>query len=131
MFHINWLAAVAAGVLGFFPGAIWYSKLMFLPAWQADTGLSKPPEKPSEAVRIVTGLVLSIFSAIIFAVLMGRGPDLLDSVHAALAVAIAFITPAFAIQYLFEGKPLRLTLINGGYHTVQFLIFGIVLGLWH
>jgi hypothetical protein len=31
---------------------------------------------------------------------------------------------------LFEHKSLKLFLVNGGYHTVQFTVIGLVLGLW-
>jgi hypothetical protein len=30
---------------------------------------------------------------------------------------------------LFERRPLSLWLINGGYHTVQFTLFGLIIGL--
>ena len=35
------------------------------------------------------------------------------------------------ISYLFERRPLNLWLINGGYHTLQFTLFGLILGLMH
>lgn len=34
-------------------------------------------------------------------------------------------------QLLFEQKPLRLFLINGGYHSLQYTLIGLILGLWH
>ena len=35
------------------------------------------------------------------------------------------------INYLFEARSLKLFVINGGYHTLQFTLYGLVLGLWH
>jgi hypothetical protein len=127
---INWLAAVAAGILGFFPGAVWYSPLMFLKPWQADAGISGHGGGMGMAARLGLGLLMSLIAALLFAMLVGPNPTLFHSVKFGLVVGVGFITTAFAIQYLFEGKTLRLTLINGGYHTVQFLIYGIVIGLW-
>ena len=37
----------------------------------------------------------------------------------------------FGINYQFAQRSFKLWLIDGGYHTAQFLIFGLVLGLWH
>jgi hypothetical protein len=37
---------------------------------------------------------------------------------------------AAGINYQFAQRSLRLWLIDGGYHLVQFLLFGLVLGLW-
>jgi hypothetical protein len=131
MAEINWLAAVAAGILGFLPGALWYSKLMFLKAWQAETGIEGHVDNMPESVRMASGLALSVAAAIAFAFFLGPLPPLQSALMWGLVVGAAFITTALGIQYLFEGKSLRLTLINGGYHIVQFVTFGFVLGLWH
>jgi hypothetical protein len=41
------------------------------------------------------------------------------------------VAGSFGINYLFEQRSLRLFLINGGYHTLQYTLIGLVLGLWH
>jgi hypothetical protein len=128
---INWLAAVAAGVLGFFHGAVWYSPVMFLNAWQKDMGLTGHQGGMSMAARLGSGILLSVIAAGVFAWLLGPEPDLGRALVAAVAVAVGIITTSFGIQYLFEGRTLRVTLINGGYHLVQFVIYALVLGLWH
>ena len=38
--HINWLAAVAAGLSAFLVGGIWYSKALFGNAWMTDSNLT-------------------------------------------------------------------------------------------
>jgi hypothetical protein len=130
MNDINWIGAIVAGVLGFFPGAVWYSPVMFLKAWQADMGISGHTGGPSMAVRLVSGAACSIVSALAFAWLVGPDPALDVALLAGAIVAVAIITPSFGIQYLFETRTVRVTLINGGFHLVQFLIFGLVLSLW-
>jgi hypothetical protein len=42
---------------------------------------------------------------------------------------LGFAATSFGISYLFEQRPLGLWLINGGYHVLQFTLYGIVLGL--
>jgi hypothetical protein len=121
---------VVAGVLGFFHGAVWYSPLMFLKPWQTDMGISGEQGGMSMAPRLVSGLILSVVAAVAFAWLLGPEPGLRTSLIAAAVVAIGLITTSFGIQYLFEGRTVRVTLINGGYHFVQFLIYALVLGLW-
>jgi hypothetical protein len=129
--EVNWIAAVVAGIVGFLPGALWYSPTMFLNAWQREIGMTGHEGGLSFPARLATGAILSVIAALAFAFLIGPWPTLKFAVAAALAVGIAFITTAFGIQHAFEGKSPRLTLISGGYHTVQFLIYGIILGLWH
>ena len=41
----------------------------------------------------------------------------------------AMVAASFGINYLFERKSLKLWMINGGYHTLQFTLFGLILSL--
>jgi hypothetical protein len=34
------------------------------------------------------------------------------------------------LNYQFERRPAKLLLVNGGYHTVQYTLYGAILGLW-
>ena len=130
MHEINWIAAVVAGLVGFFPGSLWYSPLMFLNAWIADSGHRGHGGDMALPSRLLAGVTLSVVSACVFAILLGPAPSLDQAVIGGAAIGV-LITMAFAIQYLFEGKTVRLTLINGGYHLLQFVIYGLILGLWH
>ena len=85
----------------------------------------------SEATRFAVGITLSVVAAIVFAAFLGPEPPLGGAVLWGLAVGLAFITTSFGIQHLFEGRTARVALINGGYHTAQFALFGVILGLWH
>lgn len=132
MADINWIAAIVAGILGFFVGGLWYSKLMFLKAWQADTGITDGHQgNISPAIRFGAGVALSVIAALAFAQWLGPRPPLAIALGWALVVGVGFITTSFGIQHLFEGRSARVALINGGYHTAQFLVFGLLLGLWH
>jgi hypothetical protein len=50
---------------------------------------------------------------------------------AGFSAGLCWVAASFGINYLFEQKTLTLFLVNGGYHTVQFTLYGLVLGLWH
>ena len=104
---------------------------MFLKPWQADTGITGHQGDMSPAVRFGGGIALSIVAALAFAYYLGPDPALGAALTGGLVVGLAFVTTSFGIQHLFEGRSARVALINGGYHTAQFLIFGLVLGLWH
>ena len=47
-----------------------------------------------------------------------------------LAVGAGLIAASFGINYQFANRSTRLWLIDSGYHTVQFCIYGLVIGLW-
>ena len=48
---------------------------------------------------------------------------------AGFAAGLCWVAAALGIDYLFERRPLSLWLINGGYHMLQFTLFGLILGL--
>jgi len=45
------------------------------------------------------------------------------------AAGLCWVAASYGISYGFERRPLKLWLINGGYHTLQFTLFGLILGL--
>ena len=53
------------------------------------------------------------------------------SVALYLLMLMGFVAMGFAINYAFAGRSLKLWLIDGGYHTMQFALYGLVLGAWH
>ncbi len=48
-----------------------------------------------------------------------------------LLVGAAFVAASFGINYQFADRKMTMWLIDGGYHTAQFVLFGLILGLWH
>ena len=47
----------------------------------------------------------------------------------AVLVGIGLVAASYGINYQFAQRSFKLWLIDGGYHAVQFLLFGIVFGL--
>jgi hypothetical protein len=133
MHQINLIAAIVAGIVGYFPGGLWYSKAMFLRRWAVEMGIdidNPPAEKQNHGVKIAIGVVTSIVAAIVVALIAGPAPGLCHAVLTGVAIA-GLIGSAFAIQYVFEDRSFAFWAINAGYHLVQFTIIGLVLGLWH
>ena len=127
---INWLAVIAAALSAFLLGGIWYGPL-FKNTWCREAGVD--PDKPNGHPARVFGVafVAALFSAVFFAWLLGPAPHLHLAVHHGFMVGLAFVAMSFAINYSFAGRSLKLWLIDGGYHTLQFLVYGLILGLWH
>ncbi|WP_309604756.1 DUF1761 domain-containing protein [Phenylobacterium sp.] len=129
--HVNWLAVLAAAVSSFVLGGIWYSAL-FAKAWQAAAGLSDEQIAGGDKRLIFGGgFVLSLIASAVFALFLGPNPALMLGFGAGFAAGLCWVTTSFGINYLFERRSLKLFLINGGYHTLQFTLIGVILGLWH
>ncbi len=73
--------------------------------------------------------ILSFIEAAQFAMFLGPKPGLQFGLGAGVSAGLCWVAASFGINYLFERRPLGLWFINGGYHTLQFTLYGLVLGL--
>lgn len=129
---INWLAAIVAAVTAFVLGGAWYSPALFANQWMKASGMTE--EKARQAnMPVVFGVsfVWALLGALCFAAFIGPKPDLGFAVAAGFATGLFWITGSYGINYQFEQRPLSLLAINGGYHTAQYTLYGLILGLWH
>ena len=130
MESMNIWAVLVAAVAAFVLGGIWYAPPVFGSAWQRETGLTDQQLKERN-VGAVFGIsfLLSLLAAAVFAMFLGPKPGLGFALGAGVAAGLCWVAASFGINYLFEKKSLKLFAINGGYHTAQFALYGLVLGL--
>lgn len=126
---INILAAVAAAVSSFMLGGLWYSKLLFETAWKRDSGAPEQPGHPAKVFGL--SFLFCLVAAVGFAALLGPEPPLQDALCTGLLVGLCFVATSYGINYQFAQRSIVLLAIDGGYHVGQFLLFGLILGLWH
>ena len=129
---INIWGVLAAAVAAFVLGGIWYAPPVFGNAWQRETGLSNEQlaaRKP--ALIFGVSFLLSLVAAFVFAMFLGPKPSLQLALGAGVAAGLCWVAASFGINYLFERRSFGLFLVNGGYHTLQFTLYGLILGLWH
>ena len=126
---IDYVAVLVAGLSAFLLGGLWYSPALFANKWMALTGLTEERlAAGSTAVVFGGAFLLSLIAAFVFAMFLGPNPGLQFATAAGFAAGLGWVATSFGINYLFERRPLRLALINGGYHTLQFTLYGVVLG---
>lgn len=127
---INYLAVIAAALSAFLLGSIWYGPL-FGRKWRELNEIWDDEKQEGHPARVFGGaFVFSLISAFVFAMFLGRGVELGFAVGVGFAAGFAWVASSFGINYLFAGKRLGLWLIDGGYHTLQFTLYGLILGLW-
>ncbi|HJN52667.1 MAG: DUF1761 domain-containing protein [Pseudomonadales bacterium] len=130
MFEINLLAVLAATLGSFMLGGLWYSKLAFFNVWMRESGYKE--ENAFHPARVFgVSFVCSLIAAVAFALALGPAPELLEALTKGLIVGVCFVATSFGINYQFATRSLQLLLIDSGYHTAQFALFGLVLGIWH
>jgi hypothetical protein len=130
--EINVWAVLAAGVSSMVLGGLWYSPVLFGKAWSAASGVTEAQQKSANMAKVMgTAFALAVIGAAVFAMFLGPRPALGFATAAGLSAGLCWVAGSFGINYLFEQRSMRLFLINGGYHTMQYTLIGAVLGLWH
>lgn len=127
---INYWAVLVAAASAFLLGGVWYGPL-FKHAWCREAGIDLNQSHGHPAKIFGGAFVLSLIAAVVFAMFLGPKPALGFAVGAGVAAGLCWVATSFGINYLFAGRSLKLWLIDGGYHTFQFALYGLVLGLWH
>ncbi len=131
MMGINPWAVLAAAVSSFVLGGLWYSGALFRRAWQRAALVDEARLKSGHPAAILGGaFALSLLAAFVFALFLGPHPTLALGLGAGAAAGLCWVAASFGINYLFERRSLALFLINGGYHALQFTLYGLILGLW-
>lgn len=126
---MNYIAVGVAGVSAFALGGLWYSPVLFAKPWMRLSGITEAAARAASPFRIFGGaLLLSLLSAAVFAMFLGPDPGLGFATAAGFAAGLCWVAASLGVNYLFEQKPFGLFLINGGYHTLQFTLYGAILG---
>jgi hypothetical protein len=76
-----------------------------------------------------TTFVLGFAASYALGLYLGPNPGLAFAVATGAAAGIFLVATALATNYLFEGRPGSLIVINGGYHAVRFTLIGLTFGL--
>ena len=126
---MNIPAVLVAAVSSFLLGGLWYSPALFGRLWNAENGGVKQSGHPAKVFGVA--FLFSLAAAPCFAVWLGSAPSLEVALKAGALAGLGFVAASFGINYQFAQRSFKLWLIDGGYHAVQFVLFGLILGLWH
>ena len=128
--EVSWIAVLACGVASLVLGGLWYSPPLFARQWQTAAGLSDEQAQGGNMAMIFGGaFLLSLLAAAVFAMFIGTEMSVGAATAAGFSAGLCWVAASFGINYLFERRPFKLWLINGGYHMLQFTLFGLIIGM--
>ena len=129
--EVNWLAVLAASLVGFVVGGIWYGPL-FGKAWMKIVGLTEADAAKVSMAKIYSMcFVLQLVMATNLAMFLGSEVDALMGTLYGFLTGFGWVALALAINAMFEQKPLKYMLINGAYWSIVFTLMGLIIGAWH
>ncbi len=126
----NWWAVLAATVLAFVLGGIWYGPV-FGKAWLEALGKTEDDIQPSASPFIIsffTALLTAVVLAWLIAALAVKG--WLGGAVLGLITGVGFIATAMASDSAFCRWSLKLFLIQSGYRVLYSVLMGALLGAW-
>ena len=129
--NINIWAVLVATVASFVLGGLWYSHAVFGRLWNQEAGRGKEAHQPHPAKVFGISFIFSLIAAAAFAFWLGPVPTLESALMNGLLAGTCFVAASFGMTYQFANLSMLMWLIDGGYHVARFLLFGLVLGLWH
>ncbi len=126
--NLNWFAVICAALSTFLIGGLWYS--VFEKPWMAANSFTKE-YLMQRKMPVVFGLsfLFALIMAINLALFVGK-EDLAYGMIAGFMTGFGWVSFSIAIIALFENRPLKYVLINGGYMIVSFTVMGAILGGW-
>lgn len=126
--NLNWLAIIVAALSTFMIGGLWYS--VFEKPWMAANNFTNEDLKKRK-MPVIFGLsfFFAFFMSLNLAMFIGK-EDLAYGTIAGFLTGFGWVALGIAIIALFENRPLKYVLINGGYMIVSFTLMGAILGTW-
>ncbi len=135
--EISYLAVLVGSIIALVVGGLWYSPALFGRVWMKLSGMTR--ERINEAKKkgmaatyfinfiavFVTGLVMALLAAYIGLT------SAVDGLYLGLLTWIGFIVTIMLGTVLWEGKPIKLYLINIFYYLIVLVVMGILVSVWH
>ena len=132
---LNYLAIIVGIIFNQVFGAAWYSA--WSKPWMAEVGLTQEDmEAMKGTARQWCPYVIAVVSAFVFTfvlalLIQGMGAEnVVDGLILGLLASVGFILTSYATTYSFEGRSLKLFLINSGYPVISYALIGILLAAW-
>lgn len=127
---INYLAVLVAAAASFFVGWPWY--MTFSKHWLKAIG-KKPDAAPHPAKMpfIVLGVSLLVMAWVLAGVIghLGQGQvTVWNGIVSGAFAWLGFVVTAMASNYAFQGRPITLTLIDGGHFLLVLIVQGAIIG---
>jgi hypothetical protein len=138
--HINIVAVLAAVVINFMIGFLWYAAL-FAKAWTKEMGYD-PNMRPGRKA-MMKGMALMVIGSFLFAWVLAfylagwqyiPGANKMNpfviGINSAISVWVGFFVPVHLSRVVWEKHSWKLFFINSGYHLAATVIVVLILSYW-
>jgi len=131
---INYLAVLVAAIASFVIGMIWYGPL-FGKAWMKLMNFT-PKSIKSMKMSPTRSMLFGFIAALVTAYVLSHFVDYLEVTTFAGAAQLAFwfwlglVAPVQLGSYLWEGKPIKLFVLNTLHNLVSLIVMTAIVAVW-
>ncbi len=129
LLNVNYLAVFIASLSNMIIGSVWYSKGLFGKAWMELVEID-PDNISSPLIAMIVGYICGFFYSLFVAIII-HGFSLYDIGNILiLATIISFGYGLYTFtNHHFEGKPVKLFIINFGNNFITTMTIALIIGL--
>lgn len=121
---------IIGGVFNMILGALWYSKVLLGKAWMAEASITEEQISDTSGMGKVYGLTMFtafLTSYVVGFIITNMGVDnILNGLLVALLVWIGMDFSMIIKNWGFEGRTIKLGLINHGYQLVVYIVVSVL-----
>ncbi len=131
---VNYLAVLICGILAMGLSALWYSPMLLGKIWLV--AIEKSEEEQSENINHIKVYSISFIAQLVIAFVLAKIMSMVgvstpeEGIRLAFLSWIGFTATTMTINMLYEGKTFKQFVVDGGYHLIVFIVYGIILGAW-
>ncbi len=123
---LNYLAVLAAAFAGMISGAVWYG--VFAKQWMKAVGYTEQPQ-PNPKIYIVALIAQFVIAYLLAGIIGHLGAfSLTQGIVTAFFCWLGFCVAPMAVNHRFQDKGWDLTVIDGGYWLLVFVLQGAIIG---
>lgn len=134
--QVNYLAVVLAMLSSMVVGSAWYAQKVFGNTWAKLAKIDMSKNRGSVFKPIATTVVVSLITAYVLAHVaylsnhFFENSFLQDTLMTAFWMWLGFTAARFITHDAFEGRPVKLTVLNIGNEFVTIMVMGLIIGLF-
>lgn len=129
---LNWFAVLSATVIYFALGAVWYSPILFAKTWMKLRNIKEEDIGQPNPIIFIYSFILqfiAVISLALFIQAMGITTPL-NGAFIGFGASMGILYTLSGTTGIFTEIPLKLHMLDNGYHVVGLILSGLILGWW-
>lgn len=133
---INYLAVLVAAIASMVIGGVWYSPMVFGKLWMKLSGLDEKALEEGKKKGMAKMYAVAFLGTLVMSYVLAHfvdyagATDLVSGLQLGFWVWLGFIATVLLGSVLWEGKSVKLYLLNNAHYVVSLLVMSVILAMW-